>query len=223
MKTELDMTQAHLALLGDSIFDNGAYTEGGPDVLTHLRRLLPAGWKVSLLARDGDMTVDVAGQLARLPDDVTHLVISIGGNDALNDIDMLDLPVSSTGAALDLFAGRMSGFASHYAGAIDTALQWELPTTVCTIYEGNFDAEIASRVSIALTMYNNVILRTAFSRGLSVIDLGLVCTEAADYWNPIEPSAAGGLKIARMIATSLQGAAAPAPHSRVHAYLPPTP
>ena len=33
----------HVALLGDSIFDNGAYTSGGPDVVTQLRAILPAG------------------------------------------------------------------------------------------------------------------------------------------------------------------------------------
>ena len=27
----------HVVLLGDSIFDNGAYTQGGPDVITQLR------------------------------------------------------------------------------------------------------------------------------------------------------------------------------------------
>ena len=34
-------------LLGDSIFDNAAYTGSEPDVLHHLRSILPAGWKAS--------------------------------------------------------------------------------------------------------------------------------------------------------------------------------
>lgn len=35
----------HITLLGDSIFDNAACTEGDPDVVTHLRSLLEAPWK----------------------------------------------------------------------------------------------------------------------------------------------------------------------------------
>jgi len=34
---------AHIILLGDSIFDNRAWTAGGPDVIEQVRRLLPEG------------------------------------------------------------------------------------------------------------------------------------------------------------------------------------
>jgi hypothetical protein len=44
---------AHIVLLGDSIFDNGRYTMGGPDVISQVRQLLPVGWQASLLAVDG--------------------------------------------------------------------------------------------------------------------------------------------------------------------------
>ncbi len=33
----------HIVLLGDSIFDNARYVPGGPSVIEHLRRGLPAG------------------------------------------------------------------------------------------------------------------------------------------------------------------------------------
>jgi hypothetical protein len=48
-----------------------------------------------------------------------------------------------------------------------------------------------------------------------VIDLRLVCTEPADYANPIEPSSRGGEKIAQAIMRSL-GLAAPTEASRVY-------
>jgi hypothetical protein len=32
----------HVALLGDSILDNIAYTSGGPDVVTQLQSMLPS-------------------------------------------------------------------------------------------------------------------------------------------------------------------------------------
>jgi hypothetical protein len=60
---------SHLILLGDSIFDNAAYTEGGSDVVTQLNDLLPAGWAASLLAVDGSTTDDIADQVGCLPAD----------------------------------------------------------------------------------------------------------------------------------------------------------
>jgi hypothetical protein len=52
----------------------------------------------------------------------------------------------------------------------------------------------------ALTVFNDCIVRAAFAHGLPLLDLRLICTEAGDYANPIEPSAQGGEKIARAIA-----------------------
>lgn len=73
----------HIVLLGDSIFDNARYVPGGPSVVEHLRRALPAAWRATLLAVDGSVAADVVRQLADLPADATHLVVSAGGNDAL--------------------------------------------------------------------------------------------------------------------------------------------
>ena len=80
----------HVVLVGDSIFDNAAYTDGGPDVVSQVRGLLPPGWDATLLAVDGAITDGVAGQLARLPEQATHLVLSVGGNNALMHIGMDD-------------------------------------------------------------------------------------------------------------------------------------
>src|SRR5215510_874596 len=66
----------HVILLGDSIFDNAAYTLGGPDVISQVREFLSAGWQASLLAVDGSTTEDVLKQLSRLPADATHLVLN---------------------------------------------------------------------------------------------------------------------------------------------------
>ena len=69
-----------------SIFDNAAYVGGGPDVITQLREKLPAGWRATLGAVDGSTMPDINGQLDNLPVDATHLVVSIGGNDALGQV-----------------------------------------------------------------------------------------------------------------------------------------
>ena len=73
----------HIVLLGDSIFDNKSYVGSGPAVIDQLRQELPSGWQATLLAVDGSVTADVPRQLRRLPRDASHLVVSVGGNDAL--------------------------------------------------------------------------------------------------------------------------------------------
>jgi GDSL-like Lipase/Acylhydrolase family len=208
--------QQHIALLGDSIFDNRAYTNGAPDVVAHLRALLPPGWKASLIAVDGSTAADLEAQLGKVPADATHIVISVGGNDAILHSDLLDLPVTSTAEALDVFGQRAQAFASAYCAAIDAALRLNRRTTVCTIYNGNLGGNRGWLASVALTVFNNVIFRTAFARGISVIDLGLVCTEPSDYANPIEPSDLGGRKIAEAIRLSLNEEKDGSPHSRVY-------
>ncbi len=62
-------------------------------------------------------------------------------------------------------------------------------------------------------MFNDVIARTAHAHGLDLIELRLVCTKPSDYANPIEPSGAGGAKIARAIASAL-GVTSSGPRSR---------
>lgn len=191
---------SHIALLGDSIFDNKAYTRGEPDVVEHLRALLPSTWRASLLAIDGSRTADLDRQVARAPADASHVVISIGGNDALMNQDLLSQPVRSTSEALALFSDRLREFQRSYGRAIDRALQLRKPTIMCTIYEGNLEPQQARIARVALMTFNDVLLRAAFARGLPVIDLRFICTEGVDYANPIEPSGAGGRKIALAIA-----------------------
>jgi hypothetical protein len=79
----------HIVLLGDSVFDNASYVKGGPDVIRQLQAKLPDGGRATLCAIDGSMVQDVKSQLSRLPPDATHLVVSAGGNDALNNVNIL--------------------------------------------------------------------------------------------------------------------------------------
>lgn len=188
-----------IVLLGDSIFDNAAYTAGEPDVLGHLRSMLPTGWRASLRALDGARIPQLREQLSRLPRETAHLVVSIGGNDVLGNMDLLSTPRPSTTALWSLFAERVAAFESAYRAALEHVLRLEKPLTVCTIYNGNLDPAIAPAARLALTMFNDVILRTAFERSIGLIELRLVCTQPADYANPIEPSGIGGRKIAQAI------------------------
>jgi hypothetical protein len=194
----------HLILLGDSIFDNAAYTAGGPPVIQQVKEQLPSGWQASLHAIDGSTTADIGDQLNGLPTDATHLVLSVGGNDALLRGDVLDTPVSSTAEALLMLHAAASEFAVAYARVIEACLATQLPLVVCTVYNGNFpEAQLQLRAAIALVVFNDVIIATAVRKALKVIELRAVCTTAADYANPIEPSSQGGAKIAAAIVRAL--------------------
>jgi hypothetical protein len=165
--------------------------------------VLPAEARATLCAVDGATTVGLARQLGRLPDDATHLVVAVGGNDALQNTDLLDRRVSSTAEALALFGDRVDAFEVSYRAAIAPVLARALPTVLCTIYNGNLEPITARIARIALTLFNDVIVRVGFEHRLPLVDLRLVCNEPADYANPIEPSGRGGLKIARAIVTTL--------------------
>jgi hypothetical protein len=200
----------HLVLLGDSIFDNAAYTEGGPDVVTQLRGLLPEGWRATLAAVDGAQAADVAAQVAGVDATATHLALSVGGNDALMASGLLDEPVYSSADALRLIATTVREFEARYRDAVAACLARRLPLAVCTIYHGNFpDPDYRERAIVALTALNDAIVRTACAHGLDVIDLRAVCDLPQDYANPIEPSSIGGAKIARAIARAATGAGTP--------------
>src|SRR5215213_9845539 len=178
---------SHLVLLGDSIFDNAAYTRGGPDVVTQVRTLLPHGWAASLLAVDGHRTIDVGRQIPRIPVDATHLVLSVGGNDALSHIDILDRPAKSSAQVLAMLADVGGRFEDGYRKLVSALVARARPLVVCSIYNGSFPDPTYQRLAqTALTVFNDVILRVAFERALTVIDLRLVCDQPPDYANPIE-------------------------------------
>ena len=194
----------HVVLLGDSILDNGAYTGGGPDVVTQLRALLPPGWTATLAAVDGSVAAHLPGQVARIPADATHLVVSSGGNDALGHTDILGRRAQSAAQVLGWLAEAAEEFERRYRVAIAAVLARRLPTVVCTIYHGNFpDAEFQRLAVTALGAFNDAILRVAFEHALTVVDLRLIVTEPADYANPIEPASRGGEKIARAIGAAV--------------------
>lgn len=205
----------HVVLLGDSIFDNASYTGGKPDVVTQLRSSLPFGWKASLLAVDGATTDGISSQLARMPPDATHMVLSVGGNNALQRSDILDKPAKSTAEAFTRLAIVVREFETAYRKAVTMCLKHKLPLVLCTVYNGSFpDADFQQRATVAIAVFNDAIIRVAAEHRLNVIELRKVCDRPEDYANPIEPSSIGGAKIANVIAHVVQGSGEPG--YRVH-------
>ena len=204
---------SHVVLLGDSIFDNAAYVGGGPDVVALLRKALPTGWRATLLAVDGAVTDDVPRQLARVPADATHLVLSVGGNDALGHVGLLERRAHSGAEALTWFAEAVGPFAQRYRALlrrIAGARRPEQKVLVCTIYEGNLGPQVQRAAMAAIAIFNDAIGRCAREQGWPVIELRDLFTEPADYANPIEPSVRGGTKLAAAIARAVTTGSKPA-------------
>jgi lysophospholipase L1-like esterase len=191
----------HVVLLGDSIFDNGVYVGEGPAVIEQVRAALPMGARATLAAIDGSLTAGVQDQLKRVPKDATHLVVSAGGNDALHASRLMTEPASSVAEALAKLGAVREQFRAEYRAMLDGVQARGLPVAVCTIYDPRFEDAAQTRLaSVGLTVFNDCITREAGTRGLGLIDLRLICNSAGDLANPIEPSSAGGAKIAAAIA-----------------------
>jgi hypothetical protein len=191
---------AHIILLGDSIFDNSNYVYPDADVVAQLQHLLPTGWQASLLAVDGAVTNDIAGQLNNLPADATHLVLSVGGNDLLHWTQVLPIRLTTSSQVLLLLKPEIEAFEPLYRSAVEACLKNGLPLIVCTIYNCDIaDQEFQPIARIAITAFDDVILRVSQEKGVQAIDLRLVCEMPEDYADEIEPSAIGGGKIAAAI------------------------
>ncbi|HEX3872183.1 MAG TPA: SGNH/GDSL hydrolase family protein [Pirellulales bacterium] len=195
-RAEKDGGLGHVVLLGDSILDNKKYVDDDPAVIDQLRADLPEGWKATLLAVDGSVAADIRKQLAGLPNDATHLVLSVGGNDALRASSILTMQAGSGADVFLQVSKTQSAFRREYSSAIDFVLKAAKPLAVCTVYNPNFPVDTMQRMAEAgLAVFNDVIGQVAARRGLPVLDLRELFTERADFANTIEPSAIGGKKI----------------------------
>ena len=128
-------------------------------------------------------------------------MVSIGGNDALHNSDLLSMRVDSSAEALHAFADRLAPFERAYESAIRHVLALGRPTVVCTIYNGALEPERAAVARLGIALFNDVILRNAMNLGLA--SWNCAPSEPSDHANPIESSDQGGWKIARAVARSI--------------------
>ena len=196
----------HVALVGDSAFDNLVYVQPDIDVQQQLREALPAPWNVTLCAIDGSITDDVLEQLEGLPEGVSHIVVSVGGNDGLQNMPILSEKVSTVAEGLSLLSEVVTEFRSAYRQMLEALAATKISALVCTIYQPRFDEPALQRVALmALSLFNDVIVSEATRMRIPLLDLRKIFSEPADYANSIEPSAHGGAKMASAIAQIILG------------------
>jgi hypothetical protein len=194
------LEDANIVLLGDSTLDNGTYTKGGPSVAELLQRKAGPGCRVFLLAVDGHRIRNVYNQLKNIPEDATHLVLSVGGNDALGYGYILENDAKGFHPVLTELGNIYRGFKNEYSSLIQKIKELKLPLIISTIYRGDFgDTGLQWKADTALTGFNDAIISCAVEESLPVIDLRRACCKTEHFTQQIEPSGPGGKRIAEAI------------------------
>jgi hypothetical protein len=200
-------------LLGDSIIDNKIYV--GPyelSVTEHLYNLTDA--IINSIAVDGHTTKDVIhNQLNKLPHYSTHQVLSIGGNDLLQNINFLkNNDELSTKEVFEQAVGIMAPIKRRYQTIVEKLSLQNSNILLCTVYEGNllndpllYDIALSSKAMVS--MLNDIVYSTANVFNAEVLELRNIFTKPQDYVNPIEPSHIGGSKFALEINDWIQKSA----------------
>jgi hypothetical protein len=194
-----------LVLLGDAVLANRAHTTPKPDTATILGDRLP-GWTVTLLAAPGVTMSGVPSQLERVSADVDLAVLSVGGNDAMKHVEILQQPARSSTETLDALLQMADEFVQQYDRVAQAARGRIARLLLCTIYEPPLVGEhTARRARVLLTLLNDQILRVAAARSADVLDLRAICNSKGDFAMQIAPSATGAEKIADAIARVASG------------------
>jgi len=201
----LESTKKHyVSLLGDSIIDNKVYVgQGELSVTEHLKHNSSSNF--TMIAVDGDTTEDVLdNQLDNLKEPVSHIVLSIGGNDLLQNLHLLEDETSGMKFALEKCSELVDEIQENYIKILERFLQYDAKVLLCTVYEGDLEsdvllAEYDKAGQAMLKMHNDTVYYLASKFDVDVLELRNIFTNKEDYANPIEPSHIGGEKLAKAI------------------------
>tara|TARA_B100001564_G_scaffold313406_1_gene286905 strand:- start:176 stop:853 length:678 start_codon:yes stop_codon:yes gene_type:complete len=194
-------------LLGDSIIDNKSYVQHGEfSVLEHLE--YQSDLQFQQLAYDGHTTENVlSGQIfSPAVQTSSHLVLSVGGNDLLQNIPFLyEGPIENiNGAIAGVQQYIFNPLQQRYETIVEKLSSHRANLLLCTVYEGDLGRsdEFSNIIDSSKTMvsaFNDIVYKTANKYGADVLELRDIFVRPEDYANPIEPSHIGGEKLAKAI------------------------
>jgi len=194
----------NVSLLGDSIIDNKVYVgEGELSVTEHLQH--NSSSNITMIAVDGDTTEDVLkNQLDNLKEPVSHIVLSIGGNDLLQNLHILQDETSGMKFALEKSSELIGEIQENYIKILEQLSQYDSKVLLCTVYEGDLKSDVLladydKAGQAMLKMHNDTVYYLASKFEVDVLELRNIFTNKEDYANPIEPSHIGGEKLAKEI------------------------
>ena len=201
----------HLALLGDALQN----IDLGPgDIESALIAVPRNQWRLTVLHPTQLLRPSC---VSAIPDDATHIVISLEGGWAIATSQMLEAPASSVRDALGTLAAIADQFEGMFTGMVAAARETGLPCVICTMVPARFARPEDQRVtSAALAIFNDRVLSCAFGAGLPLVDLRLVCNEDADFATETLLSRAGVRKAANAIRAALYRVSRPGESTRVY-------
>jgi lysophospholipase L1-like esterase len=140
-----------------------------------------------------------------------HIILSAGGNDALQHVDLLEAVtgVTTRDVLVRLWSIREE-FRRSYAALLECLALARRPVLVLTVYNPcfhahGFEAAYQQAAESAVSIINDVIQQEGRRRSFDVLELRTLFHDRADYANPIEPSARGGAKLARCMSDWVTG------------------
>ena len=218
-------------LLGDSIIDNAPYVKKNEkDVVSHLISMYKGNPQIKINNRavDGHTMRDLLD--TQLSDEglneATHIVMSIGGNDLLQNISFLqmtaklsevmdkdarigkwgskELNLSRNKVFEETYFEIIKPMQQEYESIVANLSTYRAKLLLCTVYEGDLvDSDEFSDVIYSsktmLSIFNDLVYRTAQKYNAEVLELRDIFVSSEDYANPIEPSHIGGEKLAKSI------------------------
>ena len=168
----------HIILLGDGLGDLARIQQSG----ALEGRLLPSRnepWKLTLLSAS-----DIARTSLRpdIPQDATHVVISIEGNRAIETSGVL----SGQPASFEEGLARLSFAADQFEDQVEALIRagraTRLPGVICTMWPPRYPEPVRQRAAVAaLTIFNWRIFHCALAAGISIVDLRNACSDQSDY------------------------------------------
>lgn len=201
-----------ITLLGDSIIDNKTYVQQQEySVLEHLQNISKN--EFLQLAYDGDTTVNVLERQLQSQEVAksSHLVLSIGGNDLLQNILFLhDGPIENINKALsDVHKQILKPLEQRFETIVEKLSSHRANLLLCTVYEGDLGRndefrDVLDSSKIMVSSFNDTVYKTASKYNADVLELRHIFTSPEDYANPIEPSHVGGEKLAQAIMVWIQ-------------------
>ena len=154
-----------VTLLGDSIIDNKVYVESDElSVLEHLEHI--SNDEFLQIALDGATTDHVlSSQLEHVSEEDTHTVLSVGGNDLLNNISFLTQDFRySPNRVLEQLREMLLPINKNYETIVQKLTDYRATPLLCTVYEGDlvgsdeFDS-IAESARSMVSFFNDSIYR----------------------------------------------------------------
>jgi hypothetical protein len=96
-------------------------------------------------------------------------VLSLGGNDALGHVDLLEQRVNSSAEVLDRFATAAARFETRYRAAVEALRRRDVPITICTILQRQLPRSRlpAAGVDGVVRLQRREIIRVAFENALA--------------------------------------------------------